>query len=170
MKSFWIVDRPTKCYFVLDCPNQQAIANSLYDFYKDITAGKEIKDFWNTLTKKEIKEYFSKPDLEIKKWFNQLELNVRDMSFTVYDTNIHTSIHTDAPPVIAKINFPVLNTQDTYNIWYNDNGEEIDRFECVKPIVLRSDIPHTVKAGPNAKFPRIQFSFCFFKEPVSLLY
>ena len=39
----------------------------------------------------QIKDYFSIPDLEIKKWFNSLGLTVRDMSFTVWNDEIHTS-------------------------------------------------------------------------------
>lgn len=158
-----------KSYFILDCPNQQSIADSLYGYYLELTANKKIENFWNSLTRQEIQNYFLMPNLEINKWFDQLGLRVRDMSFTVYNEQIQTSVHTDAPPVIAKINFPVLNTQDTYNVWFDQNGKEIDRVECVKPIVLRSDIPHTVEVGSLAKFPRLQFSFCFYKEPINLL-
>jgi hypothetical protein len=158
-----------KSYFILDCPKQQSIADSLYGYYIGITAHKNLEKFWNNLTREEIQNYFSIPNLEIKKWFDDLGLRVRDMSFTIYDEKIHTSIHTDAPPVVAKINFPVLNTQNTYNVWYDNNGNEIDRVECTQPIVLRSDIPHTVEIGQNAKFPRLQFSFCFYKEPINLL-
>ena len=91
------------------------------------------------------------------------------MSYTVYNESIHTDIHKDEPPVIAKINFPVLNTEGTYNVWFDDWANEIDRVECTKPIVLRSDILHTVEIGKTAKFPRLQFSFCFYKEPLDLL-
>ena len=91
------------------------------------------------------------------------------MSFTITNEQIQTSKHRDEPPVIAKINFPVLNTKDTYNVWFDDEGNEIDRVECTKPIVLRSDILHTVEIGKGSKHPRIQFSFCFYKEPLHLL-
>ena len=158
-----------KSYFILDCPDQQSIADSLYGYYTGLVANKKVEHFWNTLTRQEIQNYFSIPNLKIKKWFDQLGLRVRDMSFTIYNEQIKTSVHTDAPPVIAKINFPVLNTQDTYNVWYDKDGKEIDRIECTKPIVLRSDIPHTVEIGSFAKIPRLQFSFCFYKEPLNLL-
>ena len=158
-----------KSYFILNCPEQQAIADSLYDYYTVLKAQKNVESFWNSLNRQQIQDYFSIPNLEINKWFSKLGLRVRDMSFTIYNEQIKTDIHTDALPVIAKINFPVLNTQDTYNVWFDQNGKEIDRVECVKPIVLRSDIPHTVEVGSSAKFPRLQFSFCFYKEPINLL-
>ena len=90
-------------------------------------------------------------------------------SSKIYNDEIQTESHVDDPPVIAKINFPVLNTKDTYNVWFDDKGNEIDRVECTKPIVLRSNILHTVEIGKNAKYPRIQFSFCFYSEPLHLL-
>mgnify|MGYP001166947495 FL=1 len=158
-----------KSYFILDCKNQQKIADSLYGYYTGITANKKLKNFWNNLSREEIKKYLSIPGLEINKWFEEQGLKARDMSFTIYNEDIGTSIHKDAPPVIAKINFPVLNTVDTYNVWYDDQGNEIDRVECTKPLVLRSDINHTVEIGPNAKYPRLQFSFCFYNEPLHLL-
>ena len=158
-----------KSYFILDCDRQQKIADSLYGFYIGITANRELTDFWNHLSREEIQSYFSRPNLEIKKWFDEQGLKVRDMSFTIYNEEIYTGIHKDEPPVIAKINFPVLNTKDTYNVWYDDWGNEIDKVECTKPIVFRSDINHTVEIGTNAKYPRLQFSFCFYNEPLHLL-
>ena len=158
-----------KSYFILDCDRQQKIADSLYGFYIGITANRELTDFWNHLSREEIQSYFSIPNLEIKKWFDEQGLKVRDMSFTIYNEEIYTGIHKDEPPVIAKINFPVLNTKDTYNVWYDDWGNEIDKVECTKPIVFRSDINHTVEIGTNAKYPRLQFSFCFYNEPLRLL-
>ena len=91
------------------------------------------------------------------------------MSFTFRTEEITVGIHKDDPPVIAKINFPVLNTEDTYNVWFDDSGNEIDRVECNRPVVLRSNILHTVEIGKNAQYPRLQFSFCFYNEPLQLL-
>ena len=158
-----------KSYFILDCEKQQRIADSLFGYYVGITSHNKPKQFWTHLTRKQIKDYFAIPNLEIKKWFDSLGLKVRDMSFTVWNEEIKTSPHVDEPPVIAKINFPVLNTEDTYNVWFDNEGKEIDRVECTKPIVLRSNIMHTVERGEKSKLPRIQFSFCFYNEPLHLL-
>lgn len=153
----------------MECEKQQKIADSLYGYFKGITANQPPTKFWTHLTRQQIKDYLSIPNLELTKWFDSLQLKVRDMSFTVTNESIHTDIHRDEPPVIAKINFPVLNTKDTYNVWFDDYAREIDRVECVKPIVLRSDILHTVEIGPRAVLPRLQFSFCFYNEPLHLL-
>ena len=158
-----------KSFYILECERQQKIADSLYGYFKGITANNPPTQFWTHLTRQQIKDYLSIPNLELTKWFDSLQLKVRDMSFTVTNESIHTDIHRDEPPVIAKINFPVLNTKDTYNVWFDDYAREIDRVECVKPIVLRSDILHTVEIGPRAMLPRLQFSFCFYNEPLHLL-
>ena len=158
-----------KSYHILECDQQQRITDSLYGFYVGITAHRQIKNFWNHLSRQEIALYFSIKNNPTKAWFDQLDLRVRDMSFTVYNNQIAMGIHRDEPPVIAKINFPLMNTMDTYNVWYDDDLNEIDRVECNKPIVLRSDILHTVEIGPKAQYPRLQFSFCFYDEPLHLL-
>ena len=157
-----------KSYFILNCEKQDKISESLYNFLMSNNLLEDVKGFWNSLTRQDvIKVISSNP--ELMEWFDSLGLKVRDMSFTVCNDEIYTGIHKDEPPVIAKINFPVLNTKDTYNIWYDDWGNEIDRVECTKPIVLRSDINHTVEIGSKATYPRIQFSFCFYSEPLHLL-
>lgn len=153
----------------MECDKQQKIADSLYGYYVGITAQQKPTQFWNHLSRQQIKDYFSIPNNPTKRWFDSLDLRVRDMSFTITNDSIKTSIHRDEPPVVAKINFPVLNTENTYNVWFNDDREEIDRVECDRPIVLRSDILHTVEIGKAAKYPRIQFSFCFYSEPLQLL-
>ena len=158
-----------KSYHILECNRQQKIADSLYGYYVGITANKSPNGFWNNLSRQEIKDYFSIPNNPTLSWFDDLGLRVRDMSYTIYTEDIGTDIHKDEPPVVAKINFPVLNTSDTYNVWFDDHAREIDRVECDKPIVLRSDILHTVEIGKTSKLPRLQFSFCFYNEPLHLL-
>jgi len=158
-----------KSYFILDCPNLGRIQDSLYGFYTGITAKDPPNKFWTHLTRKQITDYLSTPNLEITKWFDSMKLKVRDISFTVYNEKYRCDIHRDEPPVVAKINVPVLNTANTYNVWYDDYAREIDRVECQSPIVLRSDILHAVEIGPGAVLPRLQFSFCFYNEPLHLL-
>ena len=158
-----------KSYYILNCDTQQKIADSLYGYYVGITANKTITNFWNHLTRDQIKQYMLIPNNPTAKWFDTMGLKVRDVSFTLYNETVKTDIHKDEPPVVAKINFPVLNTKDTYNVWFDDDRNEIDRVECDRPIVLRSDILHTVEIGKSAVFPRLQFSFCFYNEPLQLL-
>lgn len=159
-----------KSYHILECYNQKQIAQELYSFLsiKDGPLEKNNLKFWNFLNKKELFKCL-KECSALSQWFDSLGLKVREGSFTIYNEKIQTSPHVDAPPVVAKINFPVLNTKDTFNVWYDKDKKEIDRIECIHPIVLRSDILHTVEIGKTAIFPRIQMSFCFYKEPIDYL-
>ena len=70
-----------KSYHILECSNQQKIADSLYGYYVGITANRELKEFWNHLSRKEIQDYFSIPNNPCKEWFDSSGLKVRDMSF-----------------------------------------------------------------------------------------
>jgi hypothetical protein len=159
-----------KQYHVLECKNQKQIAKELHQFLNKPTGPLQmpVTKFWNFLDKKQTYECLQECTA-LSSWFDLLKLRVREISFTVYNEVIRTHPHVDAPPVIAKINFPVMNTKDTYNVWFNENDEEIDRVECVTPVVLRSNVKHTVEIGPLAKFPRIQMSFCFYNEPLKYL-
>jgi hypothetical protein len=159
-----------KNYHILECRNQTEIAQELYDFLGKPNGPLEtpVTKFWNFLDKKQAYGCL-KECPTLLNWFESLALRVREISFTVYNETIKTSPHVDAPPVVAKINFPVLNTQDTYNVWFDKDDTEIDRVECVNPIVLRSDVKHTVEIGNRAQFPRIQVSFCFYNEPLKYL-
>ena len=157
-----------RSYFILNCEKQEKIANDLHNFLESNNLVSISKSFWNSLTRQEVMKVINtNPDL--MEWFSSMNLRVRDISWTMYSEKTKTSMHTDEPPVIAKINFPVFNTEDTYNVWFDNSKKEVDRVESTRPIVLRSNKPHTVEMGSTAKYPRLQFSFCFYDEPLHLL-
>lgn len=156
-------------YKILECDNLAGISRELYEFLED---KKQLDrpdiQFWNFLTKQDLFDLTKRAKHTVE-WFCDMGLKIREGSFTIWNEKIKTSPHVDAPPVVAKINIPVLNTRDTFNVWFDDNQKEIARVECIHPIVLRSDILHTVELGPDAVLPRIQMSFCFFNEPIHYL-
>ena len=159
-----------KHYHILECDKQTEIAQELHFFLNKSVGLLEMPatKFWNFLDKKQAYRCLTECT-SLSDWFYSLGLRVREVSFTVYNETVKTHPHVDAPPVIAKINFPVINTADTYNVWFNNKDEEIDRVECIAPIVLRSNVKHTVEIGNTAKFPRVQVSFCFYNEPLKYL-
>ena len=159
-----------KHYHILECSNQLEISQELYFFLNKPTGPLQVPvtKFWNFLDKKHVQECLTECSA-LSNWFESLRLRPREISFTVYNEIIKTHPHVDAPPVIAKINFPVINTANTYNVWFDKDNQEIDRVECITPIVLRSNVKHTVEIGPHATFPRIQVSFCFYNEPLKYL-
>lgn len=158
-----------KSYKILECADLPAISNELYEF---LQLKKQLQrtdmQFWNFLSKQDLHDLTKTCKLTTE-WFKHMQLKIREASFTIWNEKFKTSPHVDAPPVIAKINVPVLNTKDTYNVWFDDEKNEIDRVECVHPVVFRSDILHTVELGPGSKLPRIQMSFCFYDQPIKYL-
>jgi Zn ribbon nucleic-acid-binding protein len=159
-----------KHYHVLECEQQDEISRELFDFLNSPNGPMQVQatEFWNFLNKTQAYECL-KSCPSLRDWLSRLKLKAREISFTIYNDKIKTFPHVDEPPVVAKINFPVLNTKDTFNVWFDDKDQEIDRVECVKPIVLRSNVKHTVEIGPHAVFPRLQVSFCFYNEPIGYL-
>lgn len=158
-----------KSYKILECNNLGQISQELYDFLKKRNfLHRPNIQFWNPLSKDDLYSLL-KTSRHTFNWLSGLGLRVREGSFTIWNEKIKTGPHVDAPPVVAKINVPVLNTSDTYNVWFDKDMKEIDRVECVYPVVFRSDILHTVELGAGAKLPRIQMSFCFYNEPLNKL-
>ena len=97
---------------------------------------------------------------------------------------------------MAKINVPILNTQNSYNQWFeipdsiiaknqktNRFGEKYYQFEdtdisdfkmvgeveLIKPIVFNSRIAHNIVFKNQAKFPRVVLSCMFYNEPIEYL-
>jgi hypothetical protein len=106
---------------------------------------------------------------ELIEYFQKLKLYPRHSAVTVVKDNNSLPLHVDEPPVIAKINMPVLNTQGWSNRWF-DGDQIIDELIDQKyPIVFNSQIPHSVVQVGEVNVPRIIASFTFHNEPVDLL-
>ena len=127
-------------------------------------------------------------------FFKQHKLLVKDSAITyITDTN-DLPMHVDEKPVVAKMNFPVLNTKGWTNKWFtvdnlenypkikNQFGSEVydlstaagellaEYRDMPYPIVVNSSIAHSVEQyADNARIPRIVASFTFHKEPTEWL-
>lgn len=187
-----------QAYATVDCDPvlQSTIQNKTVEFLKSNT---EIFDnldklsLWNKISTIEYIKYVP----ELVKWTDSLSLKLREVSITVCNSKQDVPLHIDELPVTAKINFPILNTKDTYNCWYqvpeellatvtpiiNKFGnayydlENIDLDKCklvgevevVKPVVFNSQIPHMIRMHSAKQFPRLVLSCTFFKEPIQSL-
>jgi len=186
-----------KPYHQLDCPDdlQKTISEKTIDFLKTKHDILNITkpSLWNKLDTVE----FVRAVPELLQYFKTLNLQLREVAFTICVTNENASLHIDELPVTAKINFPILNTQDSRNLWYsvpadlmsqvtpvlNEFGaafyklESIDLAQCkkiaevvvTKPIVFNSQIPHMIDMSKCQSFPRIILTCMFFKEPIDFL-
>jgi hypothetical protein len=178
-----------KSYVELDCPNLDIISKKIYDFVEDKLNTKEGWLFLDT-----IQILKSVPELML--FFKQHRLYPKHSAITILNDDF--KLHIDAPPTIAKINFPILNTDGWVIRWYDIDpvalkncSTVVDEFGCVKedirqlpesavvlaselyefkkPIVFNSRMLHSVTKINPATYPRIVASFTFANQPLHML-
>jgi hypothetical protein len=184
-----------KAYALVDCPVQSIIQQKTVEFLKTNTVLFERKDLelWNKIDT--VALIRSVP--ELPEFYRSIGLKLREIAVTVWNSHSDVPLHIDELPVTSKINFPILNTEDTYNEWYtvpdnllatvnpviNQFGsafydlKDLDLGKCTKiaevvvtqPVVFNSQIPHRIRITEQAKFPRIVMSCTFFNEPTKWL-
>jgi hypothetical protein len=186
-----------KPYHQLDCADdlQKIISEKTIDFLKtrhDIL-NVTRPSLWNKLDTAE----FVRAVPELLQYFKTFKLQLREVAFTICVSNENAGLHIDELPVVAKVNFPILNTQHSQNLWYKVpdrlmaqvkpivnqfgsayyNLSEIDLDQCqliasvevLKPIVFNSQIPHMIDMSKCQSFPRVVLTCMFFNEPVDFL-
>ena len=182
-----------KPYDVIDCEQQKVITEKTLEFLRNSTNLLDSNDLelWNKIDTKDL----LKAVPEINVFYRSLGLKIKEIAFTVWNSQDDVGLHIDELPIIAKINFPIFNTQDTYNEWYtvpdylfqtvtpmmNHFGSyfynlttidltqcsKIAEIELTKPVVFNSQIPHKIRIGANAQFPRVVMVCMFFNQPLS---
>ena len=187
-----------KPYHQLECPDelQKIISDKAVDFLKtktDLFSRLDKLSLWNKLNSVD----FIRHVPELVKYFQSFNLKLREVSVTVCHSKTDAGLHIDELPVTVKINFPILNTQGSRNIWYSvpDNimsqvtpiinsfgtayynlgsvdltkCKKLADIEVVKPVVFNSQIPHMVDITNCLAFPRLVLTCMFFNEPVDFL-
>jgi hypothetical protein len=180
-------------YAELTCDDLDIIQRDIYNFLLDQTElGAEDYKNWQFVETKKL--VTSSPHLA--KFFLRHRLYVKNAAVTVLYDDL--PLHLDAPPMIAKINIPIRNTQGWVNRWYDVSEKEIAQlpktqnqfgseqedvssldadtlpvlaevYDLDKPIVFHSRIPHSVIKLTATEFPRIVASFTFVNDPQHLL-
>jgi hypothetical protein len=186
-----------KCFHELLCENiipvqQQALAylNTVYDLSDQRSLN---TDLW---LKIDTRAFLKSSPLLIE-WFQSLGLKIREVALTVINSDDGAKLHIDELPIIAKINFPLLNYHHVINEWWHvpDNilnsiapitnrfgsnfynlgsvdlnqCEKIASVEMTGPIVFNSQIPHRVVVTPGRKFPRVVLTCMFYNQPLQYL-
>ena len=185
-------------YAPVDCPMQSTIQTKTIEFLKASTDLFERTDLklWNKLNTLELVELIRAVP-ELPEFYRGIGLQLREVAITVWNKAEDVPLHIDELPVTAKINFPLLNTEHTYNEWYTVPDEllstvdpiinqfgsayydlkSIDLARCtliaetqtLQPIVFNSQIPHRIRITEQAQFPRIVMPCTFFNEPIYML-
>jgi hypothetical protein len=178
-----------KPYTELECPNLDIISKKIYDLVEYKLSAKEGWLFLDTIQ-------ILKGVPELMVFFKQHRLYPKHSAITILNDDF--KLHIDVPPTIAKINFPILNTDGWVIRWYDIDPESlnqcptiVDEFNCVKedisqlpesalvlaselydfnkPIVFNSRMGHSVTKINPSTYPRIVASFTFVNEPLHFL-
>ena len=183
-----------KPYHILECNKLEIISAGIYKFVKESTDLLESGAIgWQFLD--HMKLFAAVPELVEFFYVHRLVPNSASVVI-LYQTG-DLPLHVDELPVVAKINFPVINTNGWTNRWFSVSDEDLNT--CPKtvtkfgseveslsalpesaftllteihdlncPIVLNSRIPHDV-INRTGESPRIIASFTFVNEPQHLL-
>jgi len=186
-----------KPFVPVDCDPvlQSTIQTKTVEFVKNNTDlfQKDDVHLWNKVNAVDVLRAVP----ELSDFYRGLGLQVRDIAFTVINKYKDAPLHIDELPVVAKINFPILNTEHTYNEWYeipeelmntvkptiNTFGSEhynlkninLDQCKCIgkvellQPVIFNSQIPHKIRISEHAQLPRIVLSSTFVNEPIDWL-
>lgn len=184
-----------KSFTPIDCPVQSIIQTKTLKFLKTYTDLFERKDLdlWNKVNTVDLIRAVP----ELPEFYRSIGLKLREVAITMWNSKQDVPLHIDELPVTAKINFPILNTEHTYNEWYRVPKELLDSVEpiinqfgsayynlseinlehCVKidevelltPVVFNSQIPHRIRITNRAQFPRIVMPCTFFEQPIGWL-
>lgn len=172
----------TKFYKLLDCENYNTINQQIKTYVWSLGIIETTDQFWNTLNTIE----FLKSAPLFFEWLTQLNLKLHSVALTVGKDPSCCGIHTDTPPAVNKLSWPIENTRETFNRWfqacvsnpqtvvnqlggktYVDATEfvEIGRMELLYPCIINAGIPHDVWVNEQACFPRLGLQCMLFNEP-----
>lgn len=154
-------------YFVeLPCENVQEISSEIYTFLQTNTSLINSNKFgWNFIDCKTLVNCSPK----LLAFFQEHKLIPRHAAITIVENDDHLPKHIDELPVIAKINFPVINVEGWANRWYENDQMVAELLDMPLPIVFNSQVEHSVERTTATKLPRIIASFTFHNEPLELL-
>lgn len=184
-----------KAFEILPCDNLAIISTKLLDVISSqINIHIKHQSAWHFLDSKQILQAVP----ELTEFFQKYKLFPKHAAATIVNEESDLPLHLDAEPVVAKINFPVLNTQGWINTWYTldedtwaacpmtkdvfgNAKKDIDWISAEKfipyasvtdmesPMVFNSQLPHDIKKTSRARVPRVVASFTFFNEPIGML-
>jgi hypothetical protein len=111
-----------KPYAELECDDLGIIQRDIYNFLLDQTElGSSDYKNWQFL---ETKKLISATP-RLAKFFLKYKLYIRNAAVTVLYEDL--PLHLDEPPMVAKINIPIKNTQGWVNRWYDVSKEVIEQ-------------------------------------------
>ena len=170
-------------YKELSCDNYEEINREILKYVMSTVNIEHPDDFWNPVSA----AIFVQATPLFQSWLKQQDLKIKALAITV---GIHPnccSVHTDSPPAVYQLSWPIQHTETTWNRWFrpatncdieiNHWGggtyktsqlEEVARKRVDVPMLIHAGIPHDVWFEENSKFPRLGLQCQLLKEPKEL--
>lgn len=183
-----------KCFVEIDCPELATIQQEVIQYLTNYTTllVEKPDSPWNILPDP---KHFIKENPSLFNFCRGLKLLPRDVSFVVsHDESSGLPLHVGGWPLVAKMNFPIMNTKGNETRWYNISRDimselpithnphglpvrDVSMFDvkdlevmatCYmkKPVVFNSTVPHDVYIAPGSGLPRVVMALMFYQERV----
>lgn len=172
-----------KLYKNLPCDNYYQINEQVKQYVYGTGIVASTNQFWNLLPTLE----FIRATPLFYEWLVSIDLQLYSLALTVGRDENCCVAHTDTPPAVFKLSWPIENTARTYNRWFKpivsdpdtivneyggthyvnaDQLEEIERKELLGPCIINAGVIHDVWIDSPAVYPRLGLQCMLFKEPV----
>ena len=174
-----------KYYKTLLCDNFQEINQEILQHIQTVVNIDTTPVFWNPISVVD----FTRATSKLQQWLKNQKLQIASLAVTVAKSPDYDGAHLDAPPCVYKLSWPILNTEYTFNRWFEpltDDLEietfasggvrfcnqaqlkELDRKRVDTPMLICVNVPHDVYFEPHAVFPRLGLQCRLFNEPKTL--
>lgn len=173
-----------KYWKTLEIPGFEEAQRKLLKYVRTQTTFMNGPHFWNQINPAIVTLIAP----ELKSWLASLD-TVCTYATVLYIHRPTIEIHRDSDSAAARVNIPLLNTENTHTVFYKTetepkrvelpNGQvfweydpahcvEVTRTEILKPTIIRVDQPHQVLCTQPV-YPRMMLSLKLKRDPVQLM-
>lgn len=170
---------------ILPCDKYQEINQEILNYLHSINILDSDQGFWNPIPVVD----FLKNNKLFLEWLNQTGLKIKTLAVTIGHNINCCGPHIDTPPARFKLSWPILNTEYSYNRWFEEakencnkhintlggvnylNVDELRELFCapvIYPAIIDAGTIHDVWYKEPGQFPRIGLQCQLVNEPKEL--
>jgi hypothetical protein len=171
-------------YRHVPCDNYEDINQEIRQFVFQFNIVQESRQFWNPVP---VVDFLRACPL-FAKWAAEQGVRIKTLSVTVGTVDRCCTAHTDTPPARFKLSWPVMNTANTYNRWFDAPAHatkeinlyggtnylidqeltELDRVCVDRPMIIDAGTIHDVWVDGEIISPRLGLQCQLMQEPTEL--
>jgi len=167
------------------CNNYEEINQEILNFITSTVDIEHTQHFWNPIP---VVSFVKNTPL-FQEWCKFNGVQIKAVAVTIGKHENCCGVHTDTPPAVFKLSWPIKNTDCSWNRWFAEQVDnctveinhlggksyldisqlkEIARKKVDRPMLINAGIPHDVWFETNSKFPRLGLQCQLMKEPAEL--